>query len=375
MTGLFNHICSPKLEGMTHAPTPFLRATTAICAVLALGSTPAWAQEVAPTIDVPAASAPAPAQPTIVLPAEAPPPAAPAAPPVMTSQPMVQQTPVVTPPPAAVVAEEATPTRPTATERSAARAAARATSTSNSTPTQPAAAAVAPTPAVPMTADAPMSPAASVPLAQPATTPPPADTSLQNDPQEGAQALDDNSATAMVGAGAALLLALGLGTFAVTRRRRRAEAQEDAVLTAPATAYAEPAPRPVVQRPVSTAPAATPVVAPQHAPAMPLDARRSIGEEELVPATHPAASQPVSLDGPVPQTREGRDALLDRMVSAAPDASNPFTSRKARLRRARIILQSREIDEKNAATKPFDWRTYQSSTSNPAPATPPRVTA
>ncbi|MCW1431526.1 hypothetical protein OLX23_20635 [Novosphingobium sp. JCM 18896] len=363
---------------MTHAPTPILRATTAICAVLALGSTPAWAQEVAPTIDVPAASAPAAAQPTIVLPNTAPAPAAPvAAPPVMTSQPMVQQTPVVTPPPAAITAEETAPTR-AAAERPAPRTAARTTPRASAAPAQAAAAPAAePVPAAPVTADAPMSPAASVPLTQPATTPPPADTSLQNGPQEGAQALEDNSATAMVGAGAALLLALGLGTFAVTRRRRRhVEVHEDTALAAPATVYAEPAPRPVVTAPVVEPTIAPQPVAAQSVAAMPLDPRRSIGEEELVPATHPAAAKPAaSLDGPVPQTRAERDALLDRMISAEPDASNPFTSRKARLRRARIILQSREIDEKNAATTPFDWRAYKSSTSNPAPATPPRVTA
>ena len=80
-------------------------------------------------------------------------------------------------------------------------------------------------------------------------------------------------------------------------------------------------------------------------------------------------------EGPVPQTRAARDALLERMVSAPPDEANPFTSRRARMRRARIILQSREIDQKQEATRPFDWRTYEPSTSHPAPATPPRVTA
>lgn len=354
---------------MTHAPTPILRATTAICAVLALGSTPAWAQEVEPAIDVPAASAPARAQPTITLPTQAPASAPAAAPPAMVSQPMIQQTPVATPPAAAIAAEEAAPARGVV-ERNASRTAPASAPAARDTPARPAAAPATPV-ATPVTAEAPLSPAASAPLAQPATPPPPADTSLQNGPQEGAQTVGDDSATAAVGAGAALLAALGLGAFAITRRRRRrVETHEDAVLTAPATIYAEPAPRPVVQRPVSAAATAQP------APAMPLDARRSIGEEELVPATHAAASRPaVSLDGPVPQTRAERDILLDRMVSAAPDASNPFTSRKARLRRARIILQSREIDAKNAETKPFDWRTYKSPTSNPAPATPPRVTA
>jgi hypothetical protein len=38
------------------------------------------------------------------------------------------------------------------------------------------------------------------------------------------------------------------------------------------------------------------------------------------------------------------------------------------------ILQSLEHQQKEEATKPFDWRTYKPSTSHPAPATPPRVT-
>ena len=37
-----------------------------------------------------------------------------------------------------------------------------------------------------------------------------------------------------------------------------------------------------------------------------------------------------------------RDSVLERMVSAEPDQANPFTSRKARRRRARLILASRE---------------------------------
>ncbi|RZJ97667.1 MAG: hypothetical protein EOO76_18435 [Novosphingobium sp.] len=187
----------------------------------------------------------------------------------------------------------------------------------------------------------------------------------------------------MVGAGAALLLALGLGGYAATRRRRRVEERDEAVVAPPLTAYAEPAPRPVAVQPVSAPTGGLAPEAPLPAfatvaetTAVPLATRRAIGEEELVPATHPATSRSAAgLDGPVPQSREERDTLLASMVSAAPDASNPFTSRKARLRRARIILQSREIDERDGVNKPFDWRTYKSSTSNPAPATPPRVTA
>jgi hypothetical protein len=62
------------------------------------------------------------------------------------------------------------------------------------------------------------------------------------------------------------------------------------------------------------------------------------------------------------------------MVAAEPSAENPFHARKARLRRARIILQTLEQQQKTAAIQPFDWRTYKPSTNHPAPATPPRVT-
>ncbi len=101
-----------------------------------------------------------------------------------------------------------------------------------------------------------------------------------------------------------------------------------------------------------------------------------VAGEPVVRQPEPAtASASPTLDEPVPQSREARDALLEEMVGAQPDADNPFTSRKARMRRARIILQSREVDQRENAAQPFDWRTYQPSTGDPAPATPPRVTA
>lgn len=48
-----------------------------------------------------------------------------------------------------------------------------------------------------------------------------------------------------------------------------------------------------------------------------------------------------------PADASERDALLNRMVAAAPDAANPFTSRKARRRRARLILQSMPTQPKD----------------------------
>jgi hypothetical protein len=102
-------------------------------------------------------------------------------------------------------------------------------------------------------------------------------------------------------------------------------------------------------------------------------AAQQAGGEELTSATAaaPAYGSFVISADLVPQTRAERDALLEAMVNARPDAENPFTSRKARLRRARIILQSLEHEQKEKATKPFDWRTYKPPTSHPAPRNSP----
>ena len=48
----------------------------------------------------------------------------------------------------------------------------------------------------------------------------------------------------------------------------------------------------------------------------------------------------VELPQEVPPTFEGRTNLLKRMVAARPDRANPFKSPKARLKRARLIMQS-----------------------------------
>ncbi|MCW1402059.1 hypothetical protein OKA06_06870 [Novosphingobium sp. MW5] len=63
--------------------------------------------------------------------------------------------------------------------------------------------------------------------------------------------------------------------------------------------------------------------------------------------------------GPIPTGGE-RQALIERMVAAAPDASNPFRSRKTRRKRARILLAAAEHRQRTAATEPFDFRKYES---------------
>jgi hypothetical protein len=370
---------------MTHAPFRSLRATTAICAVLALGSTPAWAQDTAAVPDAVVAPAspsaapqPAAQQPTIQLPVQAP---APAAPSMDSSQ--------ITTAPAA---ETATPARAAAERRPAARTAAapRSTAVQAAAVAAPLAAQPAVTPPV-----ASNPPAASVPLAQPAV-PAPAPETL---PAARAASADWwMTPGAWV---AALLLVFGAGAatyFAGRSRRRRDEIDEATYETVPAGAYAEPETQtlqpasamaaneptgglePEVPLPAFTTVgdfAAAPIQAsmPEPAETGEVDAREAIGTEELMPATAHEASSAESFAmpaGPVPRG-EARDALLKQMIDAAPDDQNPFRSRKARLRRARLILQSLEQKQKDEATQPFDWRTYQPSTRNPAPATPPRV--
>lgn len=68
------------------------------------------------------------------------------------------------------------------------------------------------------------------------------------------------------------------------------------------------------------------------------------------PATRPVAERPVETERPAaatnmanraaPASADERAELIERMVAAAPDDANPFTSRKARRRRARLIMQS-----------------------------------
>ena len=53
-----------------------------------------------------------------------------------------------------------------------------------------------------------------------------------------------------------------------------------------------------------------------------------------------AHGDPVALPEEMPETFEERDALLKELVAAQPDKANPFTSTRARARRAKLIMQS-----------------------------------
>ena len=132
--------------------------------------------------------------------------------------------------------------------------------------------------------------------------------------------------------GALGLAAVGGIAYAATRRRRRRsldETGDGSVAYQPA--FDEPIAEPAIERPViasapepvATAPAySAPVAA---APAL---ARKAPN------------SDPVALPSEVPATFEGRDALLKELVAAEPDRANPFASKRARARRAKLIMQS-----------------------------------
>lgn len=301
----------------------------AIAAVLALGSTPSFAQDAAPSLDLPGQTAPVATPPVVVTP----PVVAPAAP-----------TPVLTLPVAAPeAATEAPPERPAArTQREAPRSAARSARTAETAaPVAAAAPAAAANPAAPVVipspAPLPETPIAAAPVAPEATP----------------AATTEPSSLGLAAAIAAALAALGLGgaAFAASRsRRRKAAMMEDAapeVTPIVAAPPAEPTRFPAGLREAAAIDAPAFAFAPaRQAIAQPEPARGQSTERFAIPA------------GPVP-TGEAREALLERMTAAAPDEANPFTSAKARRKRARLILQAREAERPATAAQPFDWRTYQ----------------
>lgn len=120
-------------------------------------------------------------------------------------------------------------------------------------------------------------------------------------------------------AGALGLAAVGGIAYASSRRRRRRDLGVDAY---------EPSYR---DNAVVNEPASAPVIAePTPAYAAPVMANRIASSN----------GDPVALPSQVPGTVEERVALVDRLVAAKPDKANPFASRKARAKRARMIVNS-----------------------------------
>lgn len=257
----------------------------AISAVLLLSTGMAHAQEAAPGMTI--AQAP-PAAPAIAIPST-PPQAQSQTPPTIILPAPADEGPVTAP----VTAREA-PTRATSPAPRAARREPEATPTAAQA-TAIVAPAASPQPAmIPPTPVDPVAASPASPVAENAQ--PTLDT-----PSE------DSSDWAVPVGAAATLLVLGGVAFAATRRRRVWEADADFV-------------PPVVPRPASRTAAERPAVAERLAELPPIMGTKS--------AT----------------TADERAELIDRMVASPPDAINPFTSRKARRRRARLIVQSMKLN-------------------------------
>jgi hypothetical protein len=169
-----------------------------------------------------------------------------------------------------------------------------------------------------------------------APTPAPEQAQPASVPQPAAAQPSDNGPLLGLGALAALGI-VGLGAFAARRRRRVAIEDEAASSIDPIV--------------TGTAPVVT---APDYA-------TYDLAETDEVPSS--GLTMP---DGPVP-TGEARQRLIDRMVAAAPDSANPFTTVKGRRRRARLILQARENGQQQPGQDGFDWRNFQTTRESAQP--------
>lgn len=322
-------------------------AGAAIAAVLAFGSTPTLAQGVpaeAAIPPAPAAVAPAPATPPMVSPvspqpAPATPPANSAASPAPTitlpsetpaqatgartevvSNPVVQQLPAE-PEPAVEIAEEAAPPPARATAVPAPRAA----------PVEGPVETAAPVAPEPLVAEAEPVAEEVAPIEEAAPIAPPvsAETApLVANETSVTETVQANDSGETLGWIAAVLAALGLGGLALLGLTRRNRKPRNAPQSAAASAPAKLAPA------VARAPA--PVSAPVPVTVSPMPTTRVADRGAGVSNDGAAVALPRSL----PASFEERDALLRRMVAARPDRANPFRSPRARIRRARLILQS-----------------------------------
>jgi len=300
-------------------------ATAAIAAALALGTTGLAAQTVTVPTDAPVTTAAPPPivqpEPTVSQPAVTVPDAAAPAPVPQAAMPSAATPRSVTVPMAepSAVPVEAEPVEAAAPPR-AAPSSAPAPSTRTTRTAAPAEA--APASSAPATNDdeAPASAEPALP-ADAAAIPPVASEPLAPSVPL-AQAEEPGSVDWLaLGAGAIVILAALGGLAVILRRRRPAQAQALPVereKTAPAAAvYATPAPEPLFHQTV-----------------------RFVSDARPVAARTVRSGAAVDLPARMPTSFEERDALVRRMVAARPDRANPFRSPKARVRRARLILQS-----------------------------------
>lgn len=274
-------------------------AGAAIAACLVLGPTPSFAQAIDTTI------IPVP-EPVVATPATPP---APAAQPVMTSSPVVQQMPIETAPPVDAATPEPAPVTSSATVRRA--------------PASPPAATRAPAAepvAEPVETAAPVESTAVATAPQPA--PAPVASAAQTVEPTGAEdavaptrTKDSTDTLLAILLGGLAVLALAIWGFVAIGRRKPVE-------------------RVAAER---TAPVATPAV-PEPIVAAPRTGPRLAAVAPAPSLAHSGAA--VALPRTRPDNFAERDTLLKQMVAAKPDRANPFTTPKARLRRARLILQS-----------------------------------
>lgn len=219
-----------------------------------------------------------------------------AAAPVVTAAPAASTIVIPTPTPEPLIAPSvAEQTTPVAAQTPPPREATRA---------MPRQATREPAPARTTTAATPVAPTpAAEPVSAPAAAPVP---TTSDEPAAAAPVATGNSTpdwAVPVGAAATLLVLGGVG-LAFSRRRRAYE--EDVDFVPPVTAR--------------------PTLRPQP-------------ERRVAPPTPPA--QPAFAMSPgMTRTASEREALIERIVASPPDEANPFHSRRARRRRARIMVQS-----------------------------------
>ena len=322
------------------APTASPLALAAILAASAIPFTAASAQE---------AAAPAPA-PVIVLP---PVEAAPAAP---APAPVIVLPDVTTPPVAAQSAPEpatapSTRAEPRAATRSSTRSSSRTTEPTSPSPVAGPAASEPSTIVPPVTvmdaAPDPIAPVAAEPAPVAAAPAAPA---------------DDNGWLILLALGG---MAVGGGiAYAATagKRRRKIQPADSAVYREARNEARAPVRSPLANSSLAATVAgadarreANSEVVPAGTPTFAAD-----GPAGATPAAARGFSEPARIPaGPVPTGAE-RQSLIERMVAAAPDASNPFHSRKTRRKRARIMLASAERQQRQSAIEPFDFRNYAS---------------
>lgn len=273
-------------------------APLAIAASGALFATSAMAQEAAPA-DNPIVLPP------VVEPAA--PTAASEPAPIVLPDPVVEETaPVAEAAPVTTNAAPATAAPETKTERTP------AVPRTSSTPSTRASAPVVES--APVLADTP-APAALPVAAQPAT----ADVVPAEAPTARPSGyLDEALIAGLLGAGG--LAVVGGIAFASARRRRDRSIERRSHLIEP---------RPVA--PTVREPVHAPIAATQFSPAT---------QAPFAGSQMAGHGDPVPLPREISATVEERVALIERLANAKPDKANPFTSRKARVKRARMIVNA-----------------------------------